>query len=96
MLIEITEKAEQDLQKLDDYLLQRWNKKVLMDFYNKLESIIENISSGKIVYQTHENTNYSKVLITKHNTLVFYKTSEKITIIRIINNFQAEENKKVE
>lgn len=96
MLIEITEKAEKDLQKIDDYLLQRWDNRVLMSFYDKLEIILENISSGKIVYQPHENTNYSKVLITKHNTLVYHKTSEKITIIRIINNFQSDENRNVE
>ncbi len=95
MQIEITEKAEKDLEQIDEYVLNRWSNNVLMDFYNKFEKIIENIASGKIVYQIHENTNYSKVLITKHNMLVYHKTENKITIIRIINNFQSEENRKV-
>lgn len=96
MLVEITEKAEQDLQKIDDYVLNRFNSEVLLDFYDKFEAIIQNIVSGKIVYQKHENTNYYKVLITKHNTLVYHKTKEKLTIIRIINNFQSEDNQKVD
>lgn len=96
MQIEITEKAEEDLQKLDDYLLTRWDKKVLMNFYTKLEIVLEHIKSGQIKYQLHQNRNYSKVLITKHNTLVYQKTDSKITIIRIINNFQSEENRRIE
>ena len=95
MLIEITEKAEQDLEKIDEYLLNRWNNKVLMNFYDQLETVLENIASGKIVYQSFENSDYSKVLISKHNTLVYHKSLEKITILRIINNFQSEEKKKL-
>lgn len=68
MLIEITEKAEQDLEKIDEYLLNRWNDKVLINFYDQLESVLENIASGKIVYQSFENSDYSKVLISRSLT----------------------------
>jgi plasmid stabilization system protein ParE len=94
MQIEITEKALQDLENLDNYLLARWNNKVLLDFYKKLETILDNIQSGFIIYQNTEDKRYSKVLITKHNTLIYNKSEEKITIIRVINNFQSDENKR--
>ncbi len=94
MQIEITEKALQDLENLDNYLLARWNNKVLLDFYKKLETILDNIQSGFIIYQNTEDKRYSKVLITKHNTLIYNKSEEKISIIRVINNFQSDENKR--
>lgn len=94
MQIEITEKALQDLENLNNYLLARWNNKVLLDFYKKLETILDNIQSGFIIYQNTEDKRYSKVLITKHNTLIYNKSEEKITIIRVINNFQSDENKR--
>ena len=93
MLIEITEKAELDLEKIDEYVLERWSKKILLDFYKKFEKIIDNIANGKVVYQKHENSNYHKAIITKHNTLVYHLSEDKLTIIRVINNFRSEDNK---
>lgn len=72
-----------------------WDKIVLMNFYSKLEIVLEHIKSGKVKYQLHEYSNSSKVLITKHITLVYQKADSKIIIIRVINNFQSEGNKNV-
>lgn len=95
MQYEITEKALQDLEDLENFLLRRWNQEIVFNFYEKFEKILENIASGKVIYQQHEKENFQKVLITKHNTLMFMKTDEKIIVIRIINNFRSEENKRL-
>lgn len=93
MEIEITDLAKIDIISIEYFIQNKWNANVLVDFRNKFDAIIENIISGRVVYQSFQKTEFQKALITKHNTLVFHKTEEKITIIRILQNFQnPEEN----
>ncbi|MGA9212779.1 hypothetical protein [Kaistella sp.] len=95
MEIEITHLAEIEIISIEEYIENRWNAIVLADFRDKFDAIIENIISGRVVYQDFQKTEFQKALITKHNTLVFHKKDTKITIIRILQNFQVpEENLK--
>lgn len=46
--VEITEEAQQDIDNIEEFLLQNWNEKVLLNFYDKLENAITILESGKV------------------------------------------------
>ncbi|MEC5172401.1 plasmid stabilization system protein ParE [Chryseobacterium nepalense] len=46
--VEITEEAQQDIDNIGEFLLQNWNEKVLLNFYDKLENAITILESGKV------------------------------------------------
>ncbi|SFH83080.1 hypothetical protein SAMN05443292_0322 [Halpernia frigidisoli] len=62
------------------------------DFNFKLDHCLQIIMGGFVVFQKYEETIYRKILITKHNTLIYVIKDD---VIRIIQNFQdPEENYK--
>lgn len=61
----------------------------------KLDHCINLIMDGLVVFQKYENTNYHKVMIIKHNTLIYYVENDILKVGRILQNFQdPEENLK--
>lgn len=90
---EVSPIAEKDLQNIEDYLLEKWTFQVLEDFAEKLQKAIDLILFGDVIFQKFENTEYHKLLITKHNTLIYSFDGEQLKIHRILQNFQdPEEN----
>ncbi len=73
---------------LRNIFLQKWNDKVFDAFLTKLDETVSIIAEGNVVFQKYENTHYHKVLITKHNTLIYRVEDNVLKIIRIIQNFQ--------
>ncbi|WP_128331261.1 type II toxin-antitoxin system RelE/ParE family toxin [Apibacter sp. HY039] len=92
MQIEWTREAENDLLKVEDYLLENWNYKVLENFLNILDKAAEILISGNVEFEKYEDTKYSKFLLTKHNYLIYHKVNDKIIILKLINNFQNPDN----
>ncbi len=93
MKIKFSDESLSDLQNVEEYLLNTWNDTVLSDFLIKLDEIIQIICEGNIVFQKYENTKYHKILVTRHNTLIYIVENDILKIIRIIQNFQnPEEN----
>lgn len=93
MEIRFSKGAYDDLDEIEDYLLNKWNDKVLEDFNLKLEHCLTLINDGVAVFQKYEETKYHKILITKHNTLIYSLDQNICTVHRIIQNFQdPEEN----
>ena len=92
MEIHFSKEAFDDLDKIEDYLLYKWNDKVLEDFNVKLDHCLQIIVDGIAVFQSYEDTKYQKILITKHNTLIYVIENNIVKVIRILQNFQDPED----
>ncbi|QQQ29577.1 type II toxin-antitoxin system RelE/ParE family toxin [Chryseobacterium indoltheticum] len=92
MKINFSDESLADLRNIEKYLLEKWNDKIYDDFLTKFAEIIEIISAGNVVFQKYENTDYHKILITKHNTLIYTIENNVLKIIKILQNFQDPDN----
>lgn len=88
MEIRFSKASYDDLDEIEDYLLNEWNDKVLDDFNLKLKHCLTLITDGIAVFQKYEDTNYHKLLITKHNTLIYSLDQNILTVHRVLQNFQ--------
>lgn len=88
MKIKFSDESLSDLRNIEEYLLKNWNDKVFDDFLTKFDEIVEIICLGNITFQKYENTDFHKVLITKHNTLIYIIENDVLKIIKILQNFQ--------
>lgn len=88
MEIRFSKASYDDLDEIEDYPLNEWNDKVLDDFNLKLKNCLTLITDGIAVFQKYEDTNYHKLLITKHNTLIYSLDQNILTVHRILQNFQ--------
>ncbi len=92
MQIKYSETAFRDLEAIEDFLLYKWNETVLMNFGIALENCIKTITESVVVFQKYEDTPYHKILITKHNTLIYKIDNDILYIVRILQNFQNPED----
>ena len=93
MEVRFSDAAYGDLDRIENYLLFKWNEKVWDDFNFKLDNVINLIIEGSVIFQRYENTEFNKVIITKHNSLIYKVDRNFLNIIRILQNFQdPEEN----
>lgn len=88
MKIQFSDESLSDLKNIEEYLLEHWSDKILDDFLTKLDEIVEIICTGNVVFQKYEGTIYHKILITKHNTLIYIIENNTLKIVRILQNFQ--------
>ncbi|MFY1045700.1 type II toxin-antitoxin system RelE/ParE family toxin [Chryseobacterium sp. GP-SGM7] len=88
MEIKFSDESLSDLRNIEEYLLKKWNTKVFEDFLTKLDEIVDIICEGNVVFNRYEDTKYHKVLITKHNSLIYFIEYDILVIIRILQNFQ--------
>lgn len=88
MKIKFSDESLSDLLNIEEYLLRNWNDRVLEDFLIKLDEKVQIICNRKVVFQKYENSDYHKILITKHNTIVYSVEDEVLKIIRIIQNYK--------
>ncbi len=88
MQIKYSETAFRDLEAIENFLLYKWNETVLINFGVALENCIRTIIEGVVVFQKYEDTPYHKILITRHNTLIYRIENDTLHIVRILQNFQ--------
>lgn len=93
--VKISTDARLDLIDIESYLVEKWNEDVADQFYLKFLQSIEILEYGNVIFQRYEDTNYRKLLLTKHNTIIYSINDEEITVVKILHNFQdPEENYK--
>ena len=88
MRYEISEKAEQDLIQIEDQLLEEWNINVLLDFSEKFQKAINILMEKNVYFQKYENTHFYKLILTKHNSIIYNYVDDVLLIHRILQNFQ--------
>lgn len=81
--------ASKDLSNLLDYLEAKWNKKVCLNFIEKLDHSIHQIqiNSAQFPY-FNASLQIRKCVITKHNSLFYRVTSTRIEILRLYDTRQ--------
>jgi len=88
MEINFSDESLSDLKNIEEYLLKKWNVSVFENFLIKLDEVIDIITEGNVVFQNYESTKYHKILITKHNTLIYIVEDNVLKIIKILQNYQ--------
>ncbi len=61
---------------------------MLEDFYEILERKISLLENGNLVHQKYEDTDFHKLLITKHNSIIYEIVENQINLLNMINNFR--------
>lgn len=83
-----TNRAKLDLEILEDFLIDNWGFEVLENFYEILERKVSLLENGNLVHQKYEDTDFHKVLITKHNSIIYEILDNQINFLNMINNFR--------
>jgi plasmid stabilization system protein ParE len=83
-----TNRAKSDLENLEDFLIENWGFDVLEDFYEILERKISLLKNGHLIHQKYEDTNFHKLLITKHNSIIYEIAGNQLNLLNMINNFR--------
>ncbi|MCD1117883.1 type II toxin-antitoxin system RelE/ParE family toxin [Chryseobacterium turcicum] len=86
--VKISSDAKSDLIKIEEYLLNKWNEKVADDFYQKLIDAINILETANVNFEKYLDTDFRKLLLTKHNTIIYKVENDEINIVRILQNFQ--------
>ncbi|WP_290696654.1 type II toxin-antitoxin system RelE/ParE family toxin [Lacinutrix sp.] len=85
----ISKTAEKKLEKLFEFLLEKWSQKVKSDFIKKLDKNINLIKNNPEGFPESENkVGLHKCVITKQTTLFYRYTFEKITIVTVFDTRQ--------
>ena len=87
-----TNRAKSDLESLEDFLIENWGFNVLDDFYEILERRISSLENGSLIHQKYENTEFHKILITKHTYIIYEISGNQINLLNMINNFRDPES----
>lgn len=87
-----TNRAKVDLESLEDFLIENWGFNVLDDFYEILERKISILENGSLIHQKYENTEFHKILITRHNYIIYEISGTQINLLNMINNFRDPES----
>ena len=89
MKIKWTPIAKEHLKDTVKYLKKVWGKEIAKYFVDEINRNIEIIKSGVVVHQDFEDIEgVKKVLITKHNYLIYEKNEQIINILGLINNYK--------
>ena len=83
-----TNRAKSDLENLEDFLIENWGFDVLEDFYEILERKISLLKNGNLIHQKYEDTNFHKLLINKHNSIIYEIAGNQINLLNMINHFR--------
>ena len=83
-----TNRAKSDLENLEDFLIENWGFDVLEDFYEILARKISLLKNGHLIHQKYEDINFHKLLITKHNSIIYEIAGNQINLLNMINHFR--------
>ena len=87
--VKISKTAEKKLDKLFDYLLENWSKKVKADFIKKLDKSVELIKSTPESFpESDEQNGLRKCVITKQVTLYYRFNSKTIYLVTLFDTRQ--------
>jgi plasmid stabilization system protein ParE len=87
-----TNNALEDLETVKTYLENKWPEKVLLSFFDKLVSKLKLIESfPQIGRVSTESPNRRRIIITKHNLLIYSLRNNEIVIEAIFDTRQDNE-----
>jgi len=81
--------SEDDLYNILEYLMEHWDKSVLLKFIDIVDEIINHISINPKQYPIiQKQKKIRKCVITKHNSLYYRDRKGYVDILRIYDNRQ--------
>ena len=84
-----SECAKKSYENVIDYLIAEWNEKVINDFVNKTEICIDVLTRQPFIgRESEKRKGVRKVLITKHNLLIYKVSKGGIYILDIFDTRQ--------
>lgn len=87
--VTISKTAEKKLDKLFDYLLEKWSLKVKNEFISKLDSSIDIIRNQPEIFpKSEKGKGLRKCVVTKQTTLFYRFNSKKISIVTFFDSRQ--------
>ena len=90
--VNISKKAQSDILKIMDYLLENWSLKDVSVFQNKLDKLLLQLNKMPEIFISHDKKdNTFKVPLTKHN-LLFYKIYKSKNIVEVLTVFNVLQN----
>ncbi len=85
MRIKYTKEAEESLIEIAEFLYYRWTEKEIQDLYSELETVLENVSEKRVVYQEFSE-NIFQALIGNRNVKFYFSVSqEEILVLFFLN-----------
>jgi plasmid stabilization system protein ParE len=86
--------AEDDLSKLLDYLVEIWNSKVALEYIDTIDYCIRHIQTNPNQFPViNKKYKVRKCVISKHNSIYYKVSKERIEILRIYDTRQDGEAK---
>lgn len=90
--VRISRRAARDIEKITDYLFEKWDSKVVDDFVKRYEECFDILSKNPELYPfSNDNKKVRRCILTKHNLIYFREFPNKITILTV---FDARQNPK--
>ncbi|MFO7790116.1 MAG: type II toxin-antitoxin system RelE/ParE family toxin [Bacteroidales bacterium] len=81
--------AEEDLGNILEYLSKNWNQKVIIQFLNKIEFVMGQISKTPNQFPViNKKLQIRKCVITKQNSLYYRVTMKQIEVLRLYDTRQ--------
>ena len=78
--------AKRNFRRVIDYLYEEWSEKEVLNFQEKVRSLIEKISDNNALCPPSKFSNLRKCLIGKNNSLIFWFAPQSIYIATLIGN----------
>lgn len=80
----VSERAENNLDKIISYLLTQWNETVKNDFLDRFKNTLKLLSKNPFMFQVYsKRKNIRKCLISKQNAMYFRIVDNVVEIITI-------------
>ncbi|MDD2797066.1 MAG: type II toxin-antitoxin system RelE/ParE family toxin [Bacteroidales bacterium] len=81
--------ASSDFNQILDYLFQKWNSQIAIHFIDLVDNQLQTIAHRPKLYpEINKKKKVRKCVVTKHNTLYYRETSNKIEVVRLFDNRQ--------
>lgn len=81
-----------DLNNITDYLLNKWNKQVVINFLNNLDEFVERIGKNPAAFpMVNPHEHIRKCVISKHNSIYYTDEIEIVEILRVFDHHQSSE-----
>jgi len=88
MIVEIywTNKAEQSLENIVEYIKIEWSEKSAIKFIKKVDDIINSIKQNPFAFQMSDSENIRRAVITKQTSLYYEIFEDKIYLLTFWDN----------
>lgn len=87
--------AKQDFWNNIDYLEAEWSEKIALSFIEKVNTTIDLLKNGNVLFLKTNYKNVYKIVITKHISLYYRIENTNLELLRFWNTFQDTEKFKL-